>query len=144
MTLDVVDQLPWLGIGAATVVALVIGTIWFSPMALGGYWARHVSAYTGAPAEEISDGAARPTTVGGWALSLLVTAIGLGLISATTGVDRAADGALLGLVLGACVGATFFTWPMIFARMPWQWWAVNSGALVLMLAAMGAVIGATG
>jgi hypothetical protein len=49
---------------------------------------------------------------------------------------------VLGLVLGLGLGATLASWPPIFARMPWQWWLVNSGAFVLMQVAMGTILGA--
>jgi hypothetical protein len=55
--------------------------------------------------------------------------------------DSVGDGIVLGLVLGAGMGATFSSWPPIFARMPWQWWLVNNGAFLLMLVAMGAILG---
>ena len=49
---------------------------------------------------------------------------------------------MLGLVLGVGFGATFGSWPAIFARMPWEWWLVNAGAFLLMQVAMGVILAA--
>jgi hypothetical protein len=71
-----------------------------------------------------------------------VNAVALALAAEGVGADSAGDGIVLGVVLGIGFGATVNSWPPIFARMPWEWWLVNSGAFVLMQVAMGAILGA--
>jgi hypothetical protein len=44
------------------------------------------------------------------------------------------------LALG--VAGTSSSWPPVFARMPWAWWLVKHGAFLVMLAVMGAILGA--
>jgi hypothetical protein len=68
--------------------------------------------------------------------------VALALAAEGVGADSAGDGIVLGVVLGIGFGATVNSWPPIFARMPWEWWLVNSGAFVLMQVAMGAILGA--
>jgi hypothetical protein len=141
MILDYLDDLNLAAVATATVVAFVVGVTWFSPVLLGRFWARQVSRYSGIPDTDIIENASRPPVLIKWLVSIAVSAFMLSLAIEGTGTDSAADGAVLGFVLGAGLGAAFFSWPPIFARMPWQWWLLNSGAFVTMLAAMGAVLG---
>jgi hypothetical protein len=113
MILDSLDELNWAAVGTTSIAAFAIGAVWFSPSVLGGFWARQVARYTGAAAADITAAAARPASLAKW---------------------------LAGLAVG--LGATFSSWPPVFARMPWGWWLVNNGAFVLMLAAIGAILGA--
>jgi uncharacterized protein DUF1761 len=76
-----------------------------------------------------------------WLGVIAVSAVAHGVTAEAVGADSASDGIVLGLVLGLGFGATLASWPPIFARMPWEWWLVNSGAFVLMQVAMGAIFG---
>lgn len=142
MILDSLDDLHWPAVAVATVVAFVVGTVWFSPALLGGFWARTVSRYTGTPDGEITANASRPPALAQWAIAIASSTFALALAANGSGADSAGEGALLGLLLAAGLAATFFTWPAIFARMPWRWWLVNSGAYLVMLGTAGAVLGA--
>jgi hypothetical protein len=139
---DHLNDVNWAAVGASLAAAFAIGLIWFSPSALGGYWARQVSRYATIPQGEITSGASQPTSLSKWLLGIAVNAVALALAAEGVGADSAGDGIVLGVVLGIGFGATVNSWPPIFARMPWQWWLVNSGAFVLMQVAMGAILGA--
>jgi hypothetical protein len=142
MVLDSLDTLNWPAVGAAVASAFVIGLLWFSPQVLGPFWARQVSRYTALPEGEITNEASRPTALSAWLGVIAVSAVALAVTAEAVGADSPSDGIVLGLVLGLGLGATLASWPPIFARMPWQWWLVNSGAFVLMQVAMGTILGA--
>jgi hypothetical protein len=141
MILDSLDDLNWAAVGASLVAAFALGAVWFSPSVLGRFWARQVAAYSGAAEADITAAAARPAVLAKWLAGLAVAAVTLALTADAAGADSVADGVVLGLVLGGGLGATFSSWPPIFAGMPWGWWLVNNGAFLLMLAAMGAILG---
>jgi hypothetical protein len=141
MILDFLDDINWAAVGAALVAAFAIGLVWFSPSALGGFWARQVSRYAGIPEGEITSGASQPSPLAKWLVAITITSVAMALAVEAVDADSVGDGIVLGLVLGAGMGATFSSWPPIFARMPWQWWLVNNGAFLLMLVAMGAILG---
>lgn len=142
MILESFDDITWPAVATAVVVAFVIGIGWFSPIAFGGYWARQVSRYSGIPESDITATASQPPVLAKWLAAIAVSAVALALAVENATADSAGEGAIAGLVLGAGLGAAFFSWPPIFARMPWRWWLLNSGAFIVMLAAMGAVLGA--
>lgn len=142
MILDFLNDINWAAVGASFVAAFAIGLVCFSPSALGRFWARQVSRYTGMPEGEITRGASQAPPLAKWLVGFAITAVVLALTVEAVGADSAGDGVLLGLVLGVGFGATLSSWPPIFARMPWAWWLVNNGAFLLMLAAMGAILGA--
>lgn len=142
MILDFLNDINWVAVGASVVAAFAIGTVWFSPAALGGYWARQVCRYTGMAEGEITSGASQGPPLVKWLVGFAIAAVAVALIGEAVNADSAGDGIVLGLVLGVGVAATFSSWPPIFARMPWEWWLVNNGAFLLMLVAMGAILGA--
>lgn len=142
MILDFLNDVNWAAVGASLVAAFAIGLVWFSPSALGSYWARQVSRYTGIPEGQITSGASQATPLAKWLLGIAITAVVMALTVEAVGADSAGDGVVLGLVLGVGFEATLSSWPPIFARMPWQWWLVNSGAFLLMQVAMGSILGA--
>lgn len=142
MILDSLNDVNWAAVGAALVAAFAIGLVWFSPSAVGGFWARQVSRYTGMTEGEITNGAAQAAPLAKWLVGIGVTAVVMAVAVKAVGADSAGDGVVLGLVLGVGLGPTLSSWPPIFARMPWRWWLVNSGAFLLMQIAMGAILGA--
>lgn len=144
MILDTLDVINWAAVGASLVAAFAIGLLWFSPPALGSFWARQVSRYTAIPEGEITSGASQVTPLAQWLVSIAIADVVIALAVEAVGAESAGDGMVLGLVLGAGLGATSSSWPPIFARMPWEWWLVNNGAFLLMLVAMGAILGAWG
>jgi hypothetical protein len=142
MILEFLDDLNWAAVGTSIVAAFAIGLVWFSPAALGTFWARQVSGYTGVPETEIATGASQPSPLVKWLVGIAVAAIALALAVEAVEANSVGEGIVLGLVLGVGLGAVVTSWPPIFARMPWKWWLVNSGAFLVMLAAMGAILGA--
>ena len=66
----------------------------------------------------------------------------MGMAVEAVSAKSSGEGVVLGLVLGVGFGATFGSWPAIFARMPWEWWLVNAGAFLLMQVAMGVILAA--
>ena len=140
MILDFVDDINWPAVAASVAAALAIGLVWFSPPALGGFWARQVARYAGMSESEITSGASRAGTLASWLVSIILTAVVMATTVEAVGADSAGQGIVLGLVLGVGVGATLASWPVIFARMPWEWWLVNSGAFLLMQIAMGVIL----
>ena len=141
MILDVFDDLNWWAVVAAALAAFAVGFVWYAPPVFGRYWARQASRYAGIPEDELLGGnPALPFAK--WLVGMAVNAVALALAVEAVGADSAGDGIVLGVVLGIGFGATVFSWPAIFARVPWGWWLVNTGAFVTMQIAMGAILGA--
>jgi hypothetical protein len=140
--LDALADVRWLALLAASVAAFVLGAVWFAPSVLGTLWARDVAGYTGSTTEDVARRAAQPSALAPWFLSVLVATFVVELLLQASDADGLAEGASLGAILGVGVGAAFFSWPVVFARLPLRWWLLNSGAFVLMLAVAGAVLGA--
>jgi hypothetical protein len=142
MLLDFVDDINWPAVAASVAAAFFVGLVWFSPPALGRFWARQVARYAGIAESEITSGASQARPLVSWLGSIIVTAVVMATTVEAVGAESAGQGSVLGLVLGVGFGATFASWPVIFARMPWQWWLVNTGAFLLMQVAMGAILAA--
>ena len=141
MILELLDDLNWAAVIVSTVASFVIGLVWYAPPVLGGYWARQVSRYAGIAEGDLT--ATPPVAaLGLWLAGMAFNAVALALLVEGVGADSLGEGIVLGLVAGFGLGATFFSWPAIFARAPWGWWAVNSAAFTLMQVVMGAILAA--
>jgi Protein of unknown function (DUF1761) len=140
MILEYVDDINWLAVIASVAAAFLVGLVWFSPPVFGGYWARQVSRYTAIPERTITRDASRTSALARWLGSIVVTAVVMATAVEAVGADSAAEGVALGVVLVLGFGATFASWPSIFARMPWEWWLVNTSAFLLMQVAMGVIL----
>jgi len=77
MILDFLDDINWAAVGAALVAAFAIGLVWFSPSALGGFWARQVSRYAGIPEGEITRGASQPSPLAKWLVAIAITSVAM-------------------------------------------------------------------
>jgi hypothetical protein len=141
MVIDFLDDLNWAAVVVAALAAFAVGFVWYAPPVFGKYWAGQVSRYSGIPESELN---ATPSaaSLALWLAGMAVNAVALALVADAVGVDSAGDGMVLGLVLGLGLGATVTSWPAIFARAPWGWWAVNSAAFLVMQVVIGAVLGA--
>jgi hypothetical protein len=141
MILELLDDLNWAAVLVAALASFAIGFVWYAPPVLGGYWARQVSRYSSIPQDELK---ATPTLsqLALWLAGMAINALVLALVAEGIGADSVGEGIVLGLVVGIGFGATFFSWPAIFARAPWGWWAVNTAAFLVMQMAMGAILGA--
>ena len=142
MILDFIDEINWLAVAASVAAAFSVGLVWFSPPLFGRFWAKQVARYAGIPENEIISGASRPSALAPWLGSIFVTAVVMGTTVEAVGAKSAGEGVVLGLVLGVGFGATLASWPAIFARMPREWWLVNTGAFLLMQVAMGVILAA--
>ena len=49
MILDFLNDVNWTAAGASLIAAFAIGLVWFSPSALGNFWAQQVSRYASEP-----------------------------------------------------------------------------------------------
>jgi hypothetical protein len=120
---DALGQLNWLAVIVGALIYFVLGALWYSPMVLGRQWQRSIGWDPERTPPQMS-----PTTYVVPGLAYLVMAIAVGLLAAATGTDTAAEGVILGLVLGiglslmhTLVDATFDP----NKPQPWTWFAIN-------------------
>ena len=140
MILHELSHLNWAAVVVATFVAFAIGSVYYLPPVMGDRWAAVVARYTGRDVKELS-GNPVPSALAQWLLGMFVCATVFAMLVRATGADSAGSGIVLGLVLWVGIGATFSSWPSIFAKQPWSLWAINNAVFVLMLVAAGAILG---
>ena len=106
MELDVLEDVSWLGIAAATVVYMVLGGLWYGPL-FGKSWMRA----TGFEMPEEQPG---PEIYLVPAIAYFVASVVTAMLAAATGSDTVGEGLILGLLVGfgyavtlSLVGAAF-------------------------------------
>jgi hypothetical protein len=130
------------GVVIAVVAAAVVLTLYYAPPVLGGRWAAAIMAWTGQSEARLSGDI--PRRMGMWLVTAVVNAVVLAYLVDRLGITAVGDGVLLGAVVWAGFGTTFAFWPVAFANQPWQIWAINSGAFLIIQLLMGGILAAIG
>jgi hypothetical protein len=124
----------------ATIVAFIIGAIWYSPILFGKEW----MALSGCTDAQVAEAKAKGMTKF-YVIQLIITFITfcvLGFAMSTTAVSGTSDGALIGIL--AWLG---FIFPMnisslMWERRPFKLVLISSIQMLLVLVVGGAIIGA--
>jgi len=130
-----IATLNWLAVAAATVVAFLLGGLWYSKALFGSAWMQDV----GLTEEAIGKANTAKTFVGTFFLQFIAaTALAIVL-----GPD---SNWLVGLQVGFWVGllwvASAYAVTYLFEQRSFRLFAINAGYYVVLYALMGAIIGA--
>jgi hypothetical protein len=128
-------DLNWIAIIVAAVVPMVLGALWYSPLAFAEPWMRAV----GRTREELGDAQ----------LGYLLSAVGALLSSYVLArvvkwaeVDDLWNGALVGVFVWVGFVATVLGVTTFFGGRPRALWLINAGYQLVSLVLMGAILGA--
>jgi hypothetical protein len=128
-------DLNWVAIIVATIIPMVLGALWYSPLLFADRWMRAV----GRTREELGDAS----------LGYLLSAIGaflsayvLARVVKWAEVDDLWNGALVGVFVWAGFVATVLGVTTFFAGRSRTLWLINSGYQLVSLVLMGALLGA--
>jgi hypothetical protein len=114
---------------------MVLGMLWYSPVLFAGPWIRMA---------EMTPEKMRSPAVP-MVLSLIcapVSSLGLALIVGMSGADSAANGALLGLLIGFGILALMMLPTYLFEQRPLMLYLINAGYPVVYVVASCAILGA--
>jgi len=128
----------WVAIVAATVVNMVLGSLWFSPMLFQKPWvAMRVD-------KNPMSGVASPLLYVITAVGALVSAITLDWIIGLAHASSLLGGAIIGLYAGLGFVAPAIPGDNLFNERPFKLYLIVAGFPVVGLLVMGAIIGALG
>jgi L-cystine uptake protein TcyP (sodium:dicarboxylate symporter family) len=131
-----IASINWLAVPVAALSAFVLGGIWYGPI-FGKAWQR----LSGVTDEQIQN--ANPAVIYGGAFVLnLVMATSLSLLLQLHPTPALGSGIAVGTLLGLTLIAASMGINYLFARKPLQLWLVDAGYMVLLMAVMGAILGA--
>jgi hypothetical protein len=127
----------WIAIIVATIVAMVIGFLWYGNWGFGKSW-QTLSGHMMGQGQQ--PGPLYALT----ALAALVESIALSWFISTTGFKTGAGGAIIGLYVGLGFIATAMFSEVLFAGRPPRLYAINAGYQVFQAVVLGAIIGFLG
>lgn len=131
---DYVQELNWLAVVAATVAAMVIGSVWYTPQIFGRAWMKSI----GMKEKDAMNGSMKPIVVA--VVSSFVTAAALGVLLHVLALTTVLQGATFGaLVAVALLGANKVMQAQ-FEQRPLMYNVVTTSADVVTLAVMGAIL----
>jgi hypothetical protein len=131
----IVADFNWLAIIAATIAAFVLGGAWYAKGLFGSAWMQDVGL-----TEEDASNANMPKTFGGAFLLQLIAAM---VLASILGPDSTwLSGVHTGLIVGIGFVATAYGVTYLFEQRSLRLFMINAGYNVVLLAIMGAIIGA--
>jgi hypothetical protein len=128
-------NLNWWAVLFATVLNMVIGALWYSPVLFGKSWAKLLGKKMKDMGGENAGKAYGLTT----AAALVQTFI-LAVIVSNLGASSTSDGAALGLLLWLGFAATTSISDYVFSSRPLLLWVLNQGYYLVVLMANGAIL----
>ncbi len=132
---QILADVNWLAVLVATIVAFVLGGLWYSKVLFGNVWMQEVGL-----TEEAVNNANMPRTFATTFLLQLIAAVAIAALIGNDGNWQ------LGLQTGLWVGlfwiATAYGVTYLFEQRPFRLWLINAGYYVVLYAVMGTIIGA--
>jgi uncharacterized protein DUF1761 len=122
----------YLAVVVAAIAAIVIGFIWFSPQALGNRWTTY-----GVPAPPARPGA---SAIAVGAISALVNAWVIALLSLNLGGTTIGDGVVLGILVWLGFIATVTAAEFGFLQRRWSAWVVNNIHHLIVQVVLAAIV----
>lgn len=132
--LDHVSTLNWLAVLAATVVAMVIGSIWYTPGVFGRAWMKSI----GVKEKDFMNGSMQPIIFA--VVSSFVTAVALGVLLQVLQLTSVWQGATFGIMVAVGFLATNKIMQAQFEKRPLSYNVVTSGADIVTFAVIGAIL----
>jgi len=117
----------------ATLVGMVLGALWYSPMLFGNHWMKSIG-------KTQDDLGSQTVPMIGSIVASLMTAIGISLIFSMTGVDSLVEGVGLGLILGLLIVFPAFLSDNLFCGWGTQLLWIQVGYRVLSIVLMSIVM----
>lgn len=137
---DALQSVNWLAVVVATLLAFVLGYVWYHEKVFGTAWMKAV----GLSKKQVQSADMGKTMGGTFVLALISNAF-LAVVMYAIGntVLSLSDGAVFGMLIGAFFVATAFAIHYLYEqKSSLELWAINSGYNVLTFVVAGAVIGA--
>lgn len=126
----------WLAVLVSAISAFVLGGIWYGPL-FGKAWQR----LEGISDEEIQGGNMAMIFGGAFVLTL-VMASSLALLLQLHPAPDLASGLAAGGLIGLTLIAASYGISYLFGRKPFPLWLIDAGYMVVLMALMGAILGA--
>ena len=131
-----------LAVLVATIAAMIIGSVWYSPLLFVRIWMKEQGLNFDDKAAMEKGKKDMPKAMIGQLIASFITAFILGQMLSYTGVMTASMGAIFAAWVWLGFYATSAASHVFFERKSWTWFAINAGCSLVTLVVMGAIIGA--
>jgi hypothetical protein len=137
MSLDAFSDVNYLAVIVAALVYFALGAIWYIPPVMGRAWQK-------AGGIEMTEGEGpAPVLFVGTYVAYAAAGLATAALAVATGTDTAAEGIVLGLVVGVGYAFTAAAVTALYDRkpQPMAWWLINGIFNVIGLVVVGVIVG---
>lgn len=134
--MDYVEQLNWVAVLASAVAAFAVGAVWFSQAVFGKQWMKGA----GLTKKDVEN-PNMVKTIGGGALTTVITAIALAVLFDVLALEGVVNGALLGVLVALGFIVTNKVMHTLFEMKSTEYILITTIGDVVALGIMGAVLG---
>lgn len=136
--LDYISALNWWAVFVATAVAIVVGFVWYSRGVFGTAWMKTIGMKVGKNDKPTMSNMMQPMVF--MVVGSFVTAVAVGVLVQVLALTTVWQGATFGVLLALSVLATNKVMASQFEQRPLSYNVITSGADVVTLALMGAIL----
>ena len=137
---DALENINYLSVVLGTIVAFVIGALWYAPQGFGKMWGQLV----GFKKKDLENKDGMAVMMAMSALFYFIASVIIASLIYMTGAVGTAEGALMGALLGFAFGFGPMSVTYAFARRRFDLSLIDGGYIVVTCAAIGAVVGNIG
>jgi hypothetical protein len=132
---DYLNEVNWLAVFVAALVAFFIGSIWYAKQVFGNKWQKEV----GLTKKDIEkSNMTKVLTIS--FVTILISAVALSVLIKVLVLDTVTQGALLGIMLAVGIIATNKLMQVQYELRSWNYWFIVVGYDVVAYAVMGAIL----
>jgi hypothetical protein len=136
--LSVLSEVSWMPVAAATLVTMVIGSIWYHEKVFGGAWMKLI----GVKKRDVQGSEMAPLLLSATALTFVSHSfLAILMLSVGPAIMTSGDGAVFGLLVSTFLISLAFGVNYLFENRTINLWAINAGYVVLSTALAGGIIG---
>lgn len=133
--IDYLGEINYLAVIIASLVAFLIGSIWYMKQLFGARWQKEIKL-----SDKDIEKANMPKVLLVSFMTILISAVAISVLLSVMVLDTAVQGALFGIMIAVGIIATNKLMQVQYEQRSWTYWYIVAGYDIVAYAVMGAIL----